>query len=500
MTEEQYRQLCCCCDELLTAPDSLITRVAIPWLHVLNEHPANLECYAAVFNPSDEKFSVKLNRKTRNILAVLPRLLGKDGWYGSSMLPHRADVVIFSHLLNRSQVGETEDFYFGHLPQVLAAKGLTTVVALRDHTRSDVHHLPKRWSSDCAPRVFPSRSLGWVGEIRLQMLLRQEARRLKNLSQNDASKVQKHIREHAALQALSGTSVAALRFYFQVRSLMQRLSPSSVVVTYEGHAWERLVFAAARSVDPSIRCVGYQHAILFPRQHAIKRSLSAEYEPDVICTAGEVTRNILLRLLRPSVLPVITVGTHRQEDPPSSPDVALSSRDRLACLVIPDGTIQECLTILDFTFDAAEHLPDIDFVVRMHPVMSIAQLKLRSKRFTQLPRNVYLSNKSITDDFVRCRWAIYRGSGAAIRSVVAGLRPFYFKPPGEQLTIDPLSDLPVWKRVISSVDELLMQIQQDLDSPAEKLAAELEAAREYCKSYFTAVDTEKFCGAIVRPD
>jgi len=305
------------------------------------------------------------------------------------------------------------------------------------------------------------------------------------------------VREIAATQALDESTVASLRLYVQVQKMVERLRPASIVVTYEGHGWERLVFAAARSVNPLIRCVGYHHAILFPRQHAIKRLLGREYDPDIICMGGNITRKVLEQTGQLRDIPVVTVGTHRQEEFGNYLMQKKTTGSTPACLVIPDGTIDECLTILGFVLKAAVMAPAINFIIRMHPVMSFAKVTARDARLLTLPENVLVSDQSISVDFDRSRWAIYRGSGAVIRAVVAGVRPFYFKPCSEQLDIDPMYELDAWRYTVTSPEELITRIQLDLASNTEVLAQELVKARDFCMKYFTPVNLEKFCHYIV---
>ena len=42
MSAGQYLALCEACDRVLLAPDATIERVAVPWLHVIREHPVFL--------------------------------------------------------------------------------------------------------------------------------------------------------------------------------------------------------------------------------------------------------------------------------------------------------------------------------------------------------------------------------------------------------------------------------------------------------------------------
>lgn len=500
MNAEQYLQVGEACDHILEATDSTLERVAIPWLHVLNEHPANLVRYTGLFDSDRPAFVQGVKRTLRTLWDMRPRFSREAFWHCPGALAGRADVVIISHLLNETQGGASEDFYFGRLPDALEKRGLTTVVALRDHTGLNPQRLARCLPSTGASRVLFSETIGWLGEAALRRRLSREAAALRRASNTVESGLQKRVWEAAATQAMIPSSVASLRLYIQVQTLVARLRPKSIVVTYEGHAWERMVFAAARSVDPTIRCVGYHHAILFPRQHAIKRALGRKYDPDVICTAGNVTRNILESAYRLHGVPVVTVGTHRQEEPNGDLIEKELMGGTPACLVVPDGTLEECVTIFSFVLDAAMIAPAVNFILRLHPVMPLAAVMEKCAGLRNLPSNVHISDQSIDVDFKRSRWAIYRGSGAAIRAVVAGLRPFYFKPRGERLGIDPLYALDAWRCVISSPEELLARIELDLASDMGILMQELAKPKEFCMEYFIPADTNRFCQNIVNSE
>ena len=53
ITEKQYTELCEVSNEILNRPDSKIERVAIPWLHVIREHPIILAKYETLFNQNN---------------------------------------------------------------------------------------------------------------------------------------------------------------------------------------------------------------------------------------------------------------------------------------------------------------------------------------------------------------------------------------------------------------------------------------------------------------
>lgn len=299
----------------------------------------------------------------------------------------------------------------------------------------------------------------------------------------------------AERHAKTTSSIITLGLYFQIKRLVETLQPSSIIVTYEGHAWERLAFAAARDVNPSIRCIGYQHAILFPRQHAIKRLLSPHFDPDVILTAGDVTRDILRKAIPDSSIQIKTCGTHRFRYHDTNSLLNKTQLEMAQCLVLPDGNMSECVKIFDFIFKAAILAPNLKFIIRTHPLITYEKIAKDIRRFRKPPKNIEISTRGIEEDFARCRWAIYRGSSAAIYAVVAGLRPFYIAEKDE-LSIDPLYSLKGWRLITNTPEDFARKIESDMKSNLKNLELEWSIARKFCLNYFQQIDVNVFAGAI----
>jgi hypothetical protein len=133
----------------------------------------------------------------------------------------------------------------------------------------------------------------------------------------------------------------------------------------------------------------------------------------------------------------------------------------------------------------------------MHPVMQISKIIEREERLTSLPENIQISHEMISMDFDRCRWALYRGSGAAIHAVSAALRPFYIKSFDEELCIDPLHTMETWKRKVKTADDLKAYINADLQCDDELLEREWLPARNFCLEFFSPINIEKFCHSVV---
>jgi len=83
----------------------------------------------------------------------------------------------------------------------------------------------------------------------------------------------------AARHAVSSPTIANLRLHDQIRHLCTYVRPRVVLTLYEGHAWERCVWHAARQVDPTVLCAGTPKAVADEYRAAAER---AGFKPAVL--------------------------------------------------------------------------------------------------------------------------------------------------------------------------------------------------------------------------
>jgi hypothetical protein len=288
----------------------------------------------------------------------------------------------------------------------------------------------------------------------------------------------------ASRQALSASTVINLRMHAAVADICQAVNPKIVITTYEGAASERLIWHAARTARRRPLCVGYQHAMVLERAHAIRRPVAApglDCDPDVILTLGEIPHAALAASTGLQSVRFIEYGSHRRAALPVLPQ----PRDRPRhCLVLPDASHHECATLFGFALDCARHRPDISFALRPHPMADTPSLLRRLPVLQKLPGNVALSvDKPLEQEFTRARYCLYRGSSAAMHAVQAGIKPYYLARPAE-LSFDCLSELPDWRETVNSPEDLLNRMSladQFTDSAAAGRAASI------CERYISPV-------------
>lgn len=80
-----------------------------------------------------------------------------------------------------------------------------------------------------------------------------------------------------------------LRLVDQIKDLLKIYTPKVLLITFEGHAWERLVTSVCKKEN--IKCIAHQFSTISDNQFGIYSNLKNEYNPDYIATSGSITKN-----------------------------------------------------------------------------------------------------------------------------------------------------------------------------------------------------------------
>ena len=513
-TEADYRKLTRACDNLIFRPDAPHSIVMLPWLHVINEVPFVLAAYSDVLNgagnhsrqiPQPDPFvSVRnLNRRSAYNLAQFVKCFIRsfyfpDGWRiteptdAQSFLPQleltRVDVIIVTWLLNRDHLAETADFYFGDLQKMLLKRGLTSLLLMRNQSGQHSHKLQKEAlrKGPCARFLLPDiqNPKAELRYLKQGIALR---RYLRGAVQRRVTEFEKRILQKAAEFSIISPGLRNFRLYDQIEMICRQLAPSLVVALYEGHAWERCVWHAARAANQRTLCVGYQHVILRKNSHAMKRSLHPEragYDPDLLLTMGEITQKMLERSDRQKNVTKLVYGTHRR----------LGSRIEIrkpkttpAFLVLPEGVESESIYLFDMALKCATLLPDIRFIFRMHPVLQFEKIASKLNGYPAKTGNVDLSDRpNIEEDFERTGYVLYRGSSTVMYAILAGLKPYYYERPDE-MNFDPIFELDVWRERVRSAEELVRNFETDRQAPGDFRYRQWQKASNYCDKYISSI-------------
>jgi hypothetical protein len=274
-----------------------------------------------------------------------------------------------------------------------------------------------------------------------------------------------------------GGALSALRIGRQVEEVLSLCNPKAIMTTYEGHSWERVVYGITNQHNDNILRIGYQHSVITKNAHSIVRPLGKKYDPDLIFTSGEITNNFFKKSLKKSYSKLLVLGSKKSLE---KLDLHGDKQSK-TCLVLPEGIIEECDTLFSFSIKSANALPHIDFIWRLHPVMSFNEvLEHMSINMEDLPKNIIISSSSLSEDIVKSSFALYRGTTAIIEAVYGGLTPIYLSDESG-MTIDLLHEMDEGREIVRNIEDFTMVVDDVTPHNNDKLT-------HYCKRYFMPFD------------
>jgi len=492
MIETEYKKLCAICDDILIKDDIEVSRVSIPWLHIIREHPVFTSNYEGIFDKSysakyflnDLKRTVKYSLGWIRQFFLAIRANNKKPWVDISSLPSKVDFLFVSHLLNEVDLNSSIDSYFGDLPSNLADKGYSVAVILINHTKKFSGDFSAKYKSTKFSRLILADSLSFWSEFKILIALFKQSINLRLCAMNAVTPLIRDILNRAGQEAFSGGSRRSLRIHWQLKELAKNVEPNLCLITHEGHSWERIAFSALRHGYPKIFILGYLHAAIFRMQHAVTRNLSPEFNPDILLVPGRVSYNQLSKMYNLKNIPISILGSNKFSNAKPVSFINNNQSGRLrTCLVLPEGIESECEKLFSFSLNCALEMPETKFIWRLHPLLSFNRLFSKYPQFKKLPRNIELSKMTLVQDLTRSQYAVYRGSTTIVQAVTFGLTPLYLQVPGE-MTIDPLYEVDFGRFVVNSFS----QFREALTYKSNKKTKDFKALQGYCFEFYSELN------------
>ena len=453
--------------------------IANTYLHILSTAYTN---FLENYNLS-KKGKIWASIRSKLVLIVRAfQFIFNGKYYCTQQKNVKSDVLFVSHLTNKQQVSKDSDAYFGDLPNQLLLNGISSSIVLMNHAKVNKRQMFDGWNGSEIPRFVLFSSLGFLSEIRLYLAQRKSEQQLKYILKD--LKIDKTLVEEILYNHFSSSTFEALRVAKQVANIANSTNAKFIVTTYEGHAWECLVYYHARKFNPDIKCFGYQHSAVFEHQYAIKRPLGNKYDPDVILTSGLLSQ-VIFKRIQSIKSNVVCLGS-----PQHNPSEILLNKAQ-CCLVVPRAEVAECLTLFEFSLTHAKQHQENKFIWRLHPLVSFDNLKKHSAIFNNLPDNIYLSECDLDDDIKKCDSVLYRGSTAVVKAINVGLKPIYFQQSTDELSIDSIYQFQQGKEVVHNQKELNLALNKSIDKETK------QALQDFAQDFFTLLDVQALKDAML---
>jgi hypothetical protein len=480
LSKEQYDLLCKLSDKILLDERLTETTIAISWINVIRWHPEYLKQYQVLFKKTNVLQNIKqyVFRSSYYILAscykVFRALLIRDFWKSSHKVHSKVDIVFISHLVNPSEYGQENDFYYGNLASSLHDKNINSMIVKIDHDNNRNLNLICKWNKSITPRIVLRKTLPFLDEIKIFINQRLEQKKIENIP---CVGFVKNITSELSYQVVSPNTAATMRTIKQVQELLKKIKPRCIVTTFEGFAWERLVYSTAREIDENIKCIGYQHAAIFQLQHSIKIHSKSVYNPDIILASGNTSEKEL-NVIFENKIPIYLLGSPKRGGARENE----RGKRKVVCLVTPETFSEEQKILFSYSLACAKNIPSVQFIWRLHPKASFDDLVSIDPLFSDLPDNIILSNKTLADDIEKCSYILYRGSTSVVTAISSGIIPVYLRRDDKELDFNPIYNC---KEVVevTSVKDFQVFLKSNYESSLKYLI-------NYGKDFYTKLDAD----------
>lgn len=474
MNYKQYKFLCKLNDKILLNHKNSISYISNNWLHFIRLNSVYIESYSQPLNNLSsiiiiyfsKIFKYLLNSFFKIIHSVWRNYVKKE----ILNIENKYDYIFISHLLNESIINNDQDFYFYNFPEKIESKGEKSLIVYINYvgkinTKFNIN------SSKTNKVILPI-YLDFFSEIGLRFELFLNAFNILFFNSNSLK-----TKLVASFEYLSPASHFNLRLGKRIEDIIKKSGAKMIFTTFEGHAWERVVYASSRKINPNIKCVGYQQAVVFNSQHSVIRSLGNFFDPDFILCSGQYSFQKIKKANLVVDNKLFILGSNRTNG--SFNEIPKKNK---TILFLPEGDLKEVLLLLDLAYDLAINNSDYKFILRFHPLTNVKKLISKRSYLSSLPSNIELSANSLEEDFNKSFFAIYRGSTSIIKAIEFGLTPIFYNNNNERYN-DVLEDVNFRFELSDNVEFL------KITNISEQIIKEnLISLRSEIKNFFSPID------------
>ena len=274
---------------------------------------------------------------------------------------------------------------------------------------------------------------------------------------SDDDKLRRRLNFFISAASISRSTLLNIRLSYVFKDLLNYHNPKFVFITYEGHAWERLLCYIVKKNFKKTKIIGYQHSYIFKRQHAALNSFDSNYDPHYILTSGEISKERILKSSIGGNIIVDVLGSNKFTDI-NKYKIETNKKFSKRIFVIPEGIESECKILFDFCLNYSISDCDLEFVFKLHPQISLNDFVSKNPTYKTLPKKCNWFKNHL---FNCGDWVIYRGSTFVVDLFKMGLQPIYLSDKSDFESIDIFEGEFNHRKIISSSKDLDILLKKE---------------------------------------
>ena len=453
--KDNFEKLIKILDEVLKENKGMNVR-AIPWLHFIRYHPVFNSQYQILFSNKYKFLSFLIILYIKGIINIILTLLKSlfikpSNSYLSEI--KNIDIFYVSHLINPN-VDNKKDFYFDDLISRLGNEGYSYAGLLINHLKTNLTDDIKK-ITERKKNYILNASLGFKTEKEFAAI--QIKVFLKFLFKRESDQLKRRINFLISAFSISRPTFLNIRLSIVFKNLLDYHKPKLVFITYEGHAWERILCNTLKVNSNKAKIIGYQHSYIFKNQHAALKSFDFNFDPHYILTSGEMSRKRIINSSIAKNIKVDILGSKRFGDT-NNINIQPAKKFSNRIFVIPEGIESECKILFDFCLNYSLYRDNLEFIFKLHPQISLNDFVNKNPIYKKLPKNCHwFTNHS----FKNSDWVLYRGSTFIVELFKKGLQPIYLSHKSDYKSIDIFEGKFKHRKIISSSKDLDLLIKKE---------------------------------------
>ncbi len=453
--KDNFEKLIEILDEVLKENEGMNVR-AIPWLHFIRYHPVFNSQYQILFSNKYKFLFFLIILYIKGIINIILTLLRSlfikpSNSYLSEI--KNIDIFYVSHLINPN-VDNKKDFYFDDLISRLGNEGYSFAGLLINHLKTNLTDDIKKITERKRNYIL-SASLDFKTEIEFATI--QIKVFLKFLFKSESNQLKSRINFLISGFSISRPTFLNIRLSFIFKKLLDYHKPKLVFITYEGHAWERILCNILKVNFNKAKIIGYQHSFIFKNQHAALKSFDFNFDPHYILTSGEISRERIINSNIAKNIKVDILGSKRFGDT-NNTNIRPAKKFSNRVFVIPEGIESECKILFDFCLNYSLRRDNLEFIFKLHPQISLNDFVNKNPIYKNLPKNCQWFTKH---SFKNSDWVLYRGSTFIVELFKKGLQPIYLSHKSDYKSIDIFEGKFKHRKIISSTKDLDLLVEKE---------------------------------------
>jgi hypothetical protein len=345
------------------------------------------------------QYNIKLNFLNL-IKKLIKNLLCLFYYQGINLSNKKVDILVISNIINENIY---QDNYFGNLQSILSKKVNCLKVYRNLLDKKKIFYLKTKNIS-----ILPNKNI-FYKEFSYIYLALKEFLIYKFTS--------KYLILNNKLRFFDFISIPGnLRLADQIKDLLKIYTPKILLITFEGHAWERLAINICKKQN--VKCIAHQFSTITPNQFGISTNLKNEYNPNYIATSGSITKNFFISKCK--LNNVFKLGSAKFTDEKKN----FKKNQILVALDFQFSKMQE---MLKYIVMISTSYKNYFFLLRIHPIAYsdenyLSYVKKNIKNII----NIKLSHTNLRNNLKKSKFLIYRESSLSIICLKYNVIPIFY--------------------------------------------------------------------------